>query len=946
MHQALLDGGGGGGLRADGPFDYYHASPEQVRTAGDQVSGVGGEIENLAGDVTGTHRAAQHGVAGLLADPMLAAHREVHGQVGQWLRGAVFSGGTIRLFADGIAAYNRGIDDLNQRYQQARASRFGVAVPDPERYPSASDFSHAYDALVAEADRAMLRQLERERHAVLAPALDEHARLVAGLLDRGPDDAAAVLTLYQAGALPLAAPVVFPGVDFSDVDRLELYRNLVASGQLPAELETMSEDELFEWLTNHPTEAGLVAVLLPVRGALPAGQTTVVRALGRYDAWLVNRGLGVDPSAAGLALIGQGNQRLVEINRRVAGGERLTAAERAYLDAWFNEVGAGNLAALDRYVVAATDLPAGLPSYAAQSMIDANRVEYLSPVADAIMNLSHPDRGGVHRLDQLPQAIQDLAATPIGELADTGLRWPALNDRGDPTYFDTDPMDFTVAGLARFGGFADLLESATVDGGVQFTRELGESALRVKQDLNAIGANVTDALRFGFSGGPGSYDALWLASFDDGVSDLLSVVARNEQAAGALLVNDDDRRLLLGLNWYDDTGAVEVIRSATSRDQAGDSWMPAAATLELMQEVGADRDFYLGRMTERMSDAVVDAGITWMDTFARPATTDSPSDYGSYRDPLGVHALGIQLSPEDRAHFLQFVSGTGDADAMRFRGAAVVYAQDLVAQAVRTGDATVVNLALAGAGRLDGAITAADYEFALDRTSDEHDRAAAAHQAEARRTAGYALGAKVAWTVGSAAVNGATGGSLSLFTSITGTAVVSPLIEEVFSAGPPPVDQTPQTREELFNTDRLNQSAERNYFLLAAYQQAGVEMSGQFPDLYRADGTLRPYGELVGGRQSSDLLQNLQQAQNRAEEFWQGQPGRGDIEAGLYYDTERNRIANGSYWRDEPSESGWTDQATARQRLYGERYVGDGDVDPLFESRVPADPGGLYRPPG
>jgi hypothetical protein len=286
-------------------------------------------------------------------------------------------------------------------------------------------------------------------------------------------------------------------------------------------------------------------------------------------------------------------------------------------------------------------------------------------------------------------------------------------------------------------------------------------------------------------------------------------------------------------------------------------------------------------MTEGMSDAVVDAGITWVDACARPATTGRPSEFGCYQDPLGNQALSFQLSPADRGNFF------------------------------------------------------------------------AAHLAEARCNAGYALGAKVAWTIGSAARNGATGGSLSLFTTVAGTAVVNPLIEDVFSAGPPPTDQTPQTREELFHTQRLNQSAERNYFLLSAYQRAGVDLSGQFPELYQPDGSLRPYAGLVSGDRSADLRQDLQQAQNDAQESWQRVPGRGDIDVSQFYDTERTSITNGSHWRNHPSESGWTDERTARQRLYGERYVGDGElggwfhdggIEPVFAQRVPADPGEFYRP--
>src|SRR5690606_4479265 len=121
--------------------------------------------------------------------------------------------------------------------------------------------------------------------------------------------------------------------------------------------------------------------------------------------------------------------------------------------------------------------------------------------------------------------------------------WPALDEHGNPLFRMTEPPDFTVAGLERYGDFVSLLETATVEGDVVFTRELGESALRVKQDLNAISANTTEALRWD-SYGEDAHEALRLATFDDEVSRMLAVVARNEDAASAMLVNHDSRPLL------------------------------------------------------------------------------------------------------------------------------------------------------------------------------------------------------------------------------------------------------------------------------------------------------------------------------------------------------------------------------------------------------------------
>jgi hypothetical protein len=444
--------------------------------------------------------------------------------------------------------------------------------------------------------------------------------------------------------------------------------------------------------------------------------------------------------------------------------------------------------------------------------------------------------------------------------------------------------------------------------------------------------------------------ALRTATSDNDVSDMLSVVARNEDGASALVYNDEDRQLLLGMNWYDDGGATDVINSATDRDPegGGGGMAQAMATQRLMQEVGGDRDFYLGRMTEGMSDAVVDSGINWMDTFGRPATSDTPSNAGYYDDALGHERLGVQLSASDRANFLQFVSGSGldsdghpDGDAMRFRAASVTYSEQLVADALKGGNATTVDSALATAGRMDGAITAADYEYHLDRTGDDHDEAQAAYEAARDRNWGYALASKVGVTVVSQGINLATGGAAGPFTAVGGS-IINPMIDQVFDAGDPPVDQTPRTREELFNTDQIDYTARRNYFMLSAYERADLVpppgQTGDYADVYQRDGSLVDYDTVV---RDPDLINQVQVAQDASQQAWQGGHQHATIGVAEYYDAERNGIANGSYWHDEPHNSGWDDDDTARVRLYGERNVDD--LDELDDLRVPVDPGEIYR---
>jgi hypothetical protein len=146
-------------------------------------------------------------------------------------------------------------------------------------------------------------ELERERVTRWEAALDQTALDVAGMLDAGPDDDDSVLALFQAGALPMAAPLVFPGVDFGDVDPKELYENVLKSGRIP-DLESLSDQELDEWLRNHPAEADQLQVVLAITGPLSPDQERVARALGRYEAWQVERDLsGAAPFLAAATVI-------------------------------------------------------------------------------------------------------------------------------------------------------------------------------------------------------------------------------------------------------------------------------------------------------------------------------------------------------------------------------------------------------------------------------------------------------------------------------------------------------------------------------------------------------------------------------------------------------------------------------------------------------------------
>ena len=88
----------------------------------------------------------------------------------------------------------------------------------------------------------------------------------------------------------------------------------------------------------------------------------------------------------------------------------MTEAEQAYLYAWYDGLGADNLAALPAYVDDVLRSVIRVWTRPPWGSIGPIRSRYLSPIADGIMNLSHEAGSMKH----MPQAIQDLANTEIG----------------------------------------------------------------------------------------------------------------------------------------------------------------------------------------------------------------------------------------------------------------------------------------------------------------------------------------------------------------------------------------------------------------------------------------------------------------------------------------------------------------------------------------------------
>ncbi|MFC0108307.1 putative alpha/beta hydrolase [Kibdelosporangium aridum] len=645
-------------------------------------------------------------------------------------------------------------------------------------------------------------------------------------------------------------------------------------------------------------------------------------------------GLGKQPpSAEGVDAIQNGSSTIALLNAKVAAGHQLTEAERAYMNAWYDKVGADDLSKIPKYV---NDAAPGRTR------------EVVSPIADGIMNLSKPYTAPtgdtvVPTKDNMPKAVRELMDTPIGHRDEhTGLLWPDKEL--------SSSKDMKVDGLNRWNGFADLMETSTVDGGTEFTKQLGTEAIRVKQDLNAISANATDALRYGMSS-PEQYEKLKQQTADTGASDMLKVVGRNEDASAQLLLDKNSRQALMGLNWRDEGGAAAVIHGGTDRDpkDGGGGEAQAKAALEVIKEVGSDRDGYLHRMGEGVEDAVKDVGVQYMDAFARDPAGESRYR-GDLTDPLGRKiGHGFELSGRDRDLFLQFMSGTGDDDATDFHTKATAYNQVMLTEAFKHGDPAQVNEALKQAGRLDGAITQANFDYTYDVTDAKDKEAAAAHRAESMRNTAIKTGISVAGTLVAAGVTIGTAGTGAVLigptVSVT-NALVNGGANFAFMDDPAPAAELPGKRDELFRDDRSSYGSRRDLLITSAAINAGVIDPNDLPPgltTRDADGNvvLRTPGDLDGSEEKKNLSTASHRAVNAYEAAHQTKTDSGDVDTPSY-DTERNNTASGARDKDTPRNSPWSNADSARVLLYGDNVSKDGKVNRMFEDRVPSETGNYY----
>lgn len=450
----------------EGPFQHYDATPEAIEASAVELDRSYGNVEALSSDVDAAQRPALTGVSGTIAGPMAEAPEPQRRNARDVMDASIVVAGSVRIFGKAVQTFNGGVDDLNQRWRDAVASDFGVAAatyPEDAGFGEAARIDNARNDQILNAKVSMLTELKTE-HGVLMRKLDEQADEAAARLHAGPTDAV-IQDLYAAGGLPSYVVAAFPHL------KLE-------ATTLPPDLANLSEVEIEDYLLAHPDIADAVVNPLLAKDGLTDQEQAIVEAQARLDADLLNHAMTVPPGADALEEIEAAQARLTLINAHVAKTGELNDAAHSYSFAWLNEVGSDTLAKLPSVVRASV----GETVTSVHQDIDAMVKAYLAPVGDTILNLSN-------------EQLQDETSGEYGPGYATTYRYD-FNGDGVIDQYDLPKavreLDATT-NLDAFGGYADLISSSNVEGGISYSKHLTIEVMQMSDAFDDIdGDEYTD----------------------------------------------------------------------------------------------------------------------------------------------------------------------------------------------------------------------------------------------------------------------------------------------------------------------------------------------------------------------------------------------------------------------------------------------------------------------
>ena len=919
--------------RTDGPFDYWEVTGDAIRAAAEKPGTDASVIESLAGELEGDEKQAAAAIEGDI-EAGVKANTTAAKTAAQGLAAkGQYAVALLNQFAGFVDRFDRDVNQINIDYKTRYDSTIFGMHHQPEYHSGEQTIDYAAVAASIQADL-------KGRYSQAEAAIDDDADTIASRFKQGPTDEN-VRELIRAGLIPLASAGLWPGLQLTGDDVRQAYQSAIDNGTMP-DFSTMSTDEIKTYLAANPEVSDSMLALMAAPSLSPALQN-LVKAQAAVDAELLNTALGEDPDQDTVAAVTAATERLAAINESIAEGDLMTAAQGDYIETWLNTVGADNLAKVSDHV--RSSIPAGAPSYAIDSMVQAR----LAPIADAILNYSNPamhrddagiDQAGYHggstftpadgriTLSEMPQAIQDLTAMRLGYENEPGGRLGVEPDehtstgpRGGQTYETIGDEQFSsIANYDAYSGYADLMSSASdgVEGGADFSEALGHQAIQARQDLNAIAETASDtvtgyeASTSGRGRGAADYAELNMSLFNDGpMSDMLGVTARSEDGSSQLLLDEDDRQSLLAIDWNNSQGATDLIASGTDRDPdgGGDTELQARAAAAILTDVSEDPEQWGDRLNEPMEDAVLDTGLRWVDTFGVGGDTENGVDADG-QDILG-RDVGptIALTDDAKENFMLFAAGTGDQQAVRFQAGLTHYGNQLIHDALHpdpgsnlsaNAQADQLKSALTWAGRAEGRMEAANIQSAMNDLTGEHAEEVAQAIAHNRETASNKAAATFVTSLASSGLGAIPGAGPFIGAGLGAT--TGPIIDAIFEEDPVPDYESydDNTRAAMIHQAYLDSQDSRDY-RFAGLVSSQYANDPSYADLYRPDGTLRPFDDLSGVQR--DALGNL--GDNLYEDFNRTHPGHGVSRSETYDEafTSYLNSATVNLHEDDPSES-------------------------------------------
>jgi hypothetical protein len=333
----------------------------------------------------------------------------------------------------------------------------------------------------------------------------------------------------------------------------------------------------------------------------------------------------------------------------------LTAAERAYLEAFFAGFDADDLAALGALARDDEGLDPGRAGL---------RYAGVQRVANGLNMLLDPEIGGIDPATdpgRIPEGIRPF----VYDYENSGLYPGDGPSSGHPTLGSDTFRDE----LRRFNGFGDLMGTATLPSGEQFSRDMAQAAVDVQ---------ARTSLQYGFGYGGEDYVE---NTFGTG---LLHATSLNAEASAGLLNDTEFREQLLMQQWEDSYGASELIRTGTTIPDGVDHNDAEArryveAAYNVLTTAPAFGDNILGKnsmMNElgfsdhsRLQGVIGDTTLQYMDMvsklgedshFAVPGDPDDP-DARTDRDLLGNdYRYSFELSRADREGIFGLMNGADE----------------------------------------------------------------------------------------------------------------------------------------------------------------------------------------------------------------------------------------------------------------------------------------------